>query len=82
MATQKVVHLHFKDSFDSANAKSDYFFGSVKAIYDYLPEELIGIKYKSLVNAIRERGEDFYENKHCTIRVGVLQTKKQINKRQ
>lgn len=75
MAKQKIVHLHLKDP----TAKdTDFFFGSIKAIFDNVSEDCIGIKYKSLTNALR--GQDFYENKRCTVRIGQLITRQQSKK--
>lgn len=76
MAKQKVVHLHFKKP--SETDAEDYFFGSIKAIYDSLSEARVGIKYKSLTNALRDT--DTYENKMCVIKTGTLITKRQTNK--
>lgn len=67
----KVVHLHLKTDISSIK---DWYFGSLKAIYDRFDEADIGIKYKSLTNAIRGKSE--YENKHISIRIGVIQRKK------
>lgn len=68
MELSKVVHVHFKVPYEGM---TDLYFGSLKAIYAQVPEDIIGIKYKSLTNAIR--GKDCYENKSCKIRIGVLQ---------
>ncbi|MCM1217629.1 MAG: hypothetical protein NC548_24320 [Lachnospiraceae bacterium] len=68
----KIVYLHLNVPI---NDKTDFFFSSVKAIFDFVPEEAIGIKYKSLTNALR--GRDFYKNKHCIVRIDTLHTKKQ-----
>ena len=57
----------------------DFYFGCIKAIFDFVTEDVIGIKYKSLTNALR--GRDFYENKHCTVRVSSLITKQQTKNR-
>lgn len=76
MATQKIVHLHMKIPIDG---KCDFYFGCIKAIFDFASEEVVGIKYKSLTNALR--GRDFYENKHCTVRVSSLITKQQTKNR-
>lgn len=67
----KVVHLHLKTDISSTK---DFYFGSLKAIYDRFDEADIGIKYKSLTNAIRGRSE--YENKSISIRIGMMQRKK------
>lgn len=76
MATQKIVHLHMKIPTDG---NTDFYFGSIKAIFDSITEDDVGIKYKSLTNALR--GRDFYENKHCTVRVSSLITKQQSKNR-
>lgn len=67
----KVVHLHLKTDISSTK---DFYFGSLKAIYDRFDEADIGIKYKSLTNAIHGRSE--YENKSISIRIGMMQRKK------
>lgn len=73
----KVIHLHLKEPL---NGESDYYYGSLKAIYDYIPQDLIGITYKALTNAIR--GKTDYENKRCTIHIGTMERKKQTNSTQ
>ncbi len=55
---------------------TDLYFSSVKAIYDQVPDSAIGIKYRSLTNAIR--GKERYENKYCIVCVGELQRKSNI----
>lgn len=76
MATQKIVHLHMKIAIDG---ECDFYLGSIKAIFDHISEDAVGIRYKSLTNALR--GRDFYENKHCTVRVSSLITKQHTKKR-
>lgn len=78
MATQKIVHLHLKMPPNTCD--SDLYFGSIKAIFDLFTEEDIGIKYKSLTNALR--GRNLYENKHCIIRVSALISKQQKRQNQ
>jgi len=68
----KVVHLHLKEPF---NGESDFYFGSLKAIFDTVPHEAIRISYKYLTNAIH--GKDLFENKRCTIRIAHLERKQQ-----
>lgn len=63
----KIIHLHLKSD---AIPEKDWFFGSLKAIYDQFDEEVIGIRYKSLTNAIRGKTE--YENKKVIIRIGKI----------
>ena len=66
----KVVHLKLNEPHDG---QTDFYFGSLKAIYDAIPHNEIGIAYKSLTNAIR--GKNYYENKKVVIRIGVLYRK-------
>lgn len=68
----KVVHLKLKEPH---NGYTDFYFGSLKAVYDCIPQNKVGIAYKSLTNALRGKSE--YENKHCTIKVGQLKQKTQ-----
>ena len=68
----KVVHLKLNEPH---NGEIDFFFGSLKAIYDNIPQYKVGIGYKSLTNALRGKSE--YENKKCTIKVGQLKQKSQ-----
>ena len=68
----KVVHIKLKEPH---NGETDFYCGSLKAIYDCIPQDKVGIAYKSLTNALRGKSE--YENKHCTIKVGLLKQKSQ-----
>ena len=61
------------------DGKCDFYFGCIKAIFDFTSEVAVGIKYKSLTNALR--GRDFYENKQCTVRISSLITKQQTKNR-
>ena len=73
----KVVHVHLKEPH---NGESDFYFGSLKAIYDSIPRDRAGIAYKSLTNALRGKGE--YRNKKCVIKVRELHQHPQTNKQQ
>ena len=66
----KVVHVELKEPYEG---KIHYYYGSKAAIYDYLPEAVIGIKKESLWNVDLEKGE--YKNRLCTIRSGILRRK-------
>lgn len=70
----KVIHVELKEPF---NGKRHYYFGSKAAIYEYLSEDLIGVKKESLWNVDLNKVE--YQNKYCTIRMGVL-TRKQTER--
>lgn len=62
MESRKIVHVHLNEPYEG---KSDYYFGSLAAIYASLPEEVVGIKYKSLTAKKFSR----YENKRCVVNV-------------
>lgn len=63
----KIIHLNLKEPF---NGEHDYYFGSIIAIYNVIPAELLGIGYKSLTNALR--GRERYYNKRISIHVSTL----------
>nr|UWI25172.1 MAG: hypothetical protein [Bacteriophage sp.] len=67
-----VIHVELRKPY---NGNTHYYFGSKAAIYDTLPEELVGISIASLWNVDLTSGE--YSNKHCIIRMGKLKRKKQ-----
>lgn len=64
----KIVHLHLNEPHEG---QTDFYFGSIKAIYDTMPKETVGITYKALTAAILKKGGK-YENTKCTIDVGQL----------
>lgn len=66
----KVIHVELNEPYQG---EKHYYFGSKTAIYDHLPENIIGIKKGSLWNVDLEKGE--YKNRHCIIRMGVLRRK-------
>lgn len=68
----KVIHLHLNEPH---NGETDFYFGSLKAIYDLIPYDTIRISYKALTNAIHGKTE--YTNKRCTIRIRELIRKEQ-----
>lgn len=67
----KIIHIELKDPYQD---KQHYYYGSKAAIYDELPENIVGIKKESLWNVDLEKGE--YKNRLCTIRFGILRRKK------
>lgn len=75
MESKKIIHLELKEPKDG---KSDYYFGSLLAIYDSLQKEDVGITYKSLTNALR--GKETYENQKCVIRIGIVERKAHTKK--
>ena len=74
MESRKVVHVHLHEPFEG---KTDYYFGSLAAIYASLPEEVVGIKYKSLTAKKFSR----YENKRCVVIVDEIKRKHQNEKK-
>jgi hypothetical protein len=72
MESNKIVHLHLKEPY---NEKQDFYFGSLKAIYDCIPEDVVGVKYTSLKS---RKCADVYENRKCVIKIDVIQRKKQV----
>lgn len=66
----KVIHVELNEPYLD---KKHYYYGSKAAIYDELPEDVVGIKKESLWNVDLEKGE--YKNRLCTIRFGVLRRK-------
>lgn len=67
----KVVHVHFLTN-QSTNIQ-DWYFGSLKAIFDRFDRDEMGITYRSLTNAMR--GQTTYKNKMVEIDIGKLQRK-------
>lgn len=66
----KVIHIELKEPFDG---KRHFYFGSKTAIYELFTPEHIGISKESLWN--QDLDEKEYENKLCTIRMGLLRRK-------
>ena len=69
----KVVHVRMKDPFEG---QSDFYFGSIKAIYDSIPQDRIGISYKSLTNHGIKGNR--YENSLCSIDIGMMKRKSNV----
>mgnify|MGYP001199971878 CR=1 FL=1 len=58
---RKVIHVYIYDT------NSNYYFGSLTAIYIVLTPDQVGIKYQSLKNYFNSSGSNEYRNKKCTI---------------
>lgn len=71
MVYNTIIHLHIKQ--DVTN--TDYYYGSIAAIYEQWNRDVMGINYDSLCNALRKN--DVYENKNVIVRCGKLVRKKQ-----
>lgn len=68
--TEKIIHVELKKPY---KGKKNYYFGSMSAIYEEIPENIIGIKLISLWNVDLKASE--YSNNFCTIRMDVLKRK-------
>lgn len=66
----KVIHIELEIPYKD---KKHYYYGSKAAIYQHLPEEIVGIKLESLWNVDLDQEE--YKNRLCTIRMGTLRRK-------
>ena len=68
---RKVIHVELNNPYAD---KCHWYFGSITAIYDTLPIDVVGIAHTSLWNVLAKNGE--YKTKTATIRIGVLHSKK------
>ena len=66
---RKVIHVELNDPY---NGQQHYYFGSVAAIYDILPKDIVGISKEALWSALKYGG---YRGRKAIIRKGVLATK-------
>lgn len=67
---RKVVHVKLIDP--PAQYRENYYFGSIAAIYDKLPKEVVGISKQSLWG---ELANGLYKGRKATIRREVMRTK-------
>lgn len=67
---RKVVHVELNKPY---NDKRHWYFGSISAIYDTLPVDVVGIAHTSLWNVLSKNGK--HTTKAATIRLGVLHSK-------
>lgn len=68
---RKVIHVELKEPY---NGHRNYYFGSVAAIYDTLPVEIVGIGAGGLWNTFSKENE--YKGRLATIRNRHLLSKK------
>ncbi|NDV96938.1 hypothetical protein D0T84_18790 [Dysgonomonas sp. 521] len=69
-----IYHVHFFGVDDIT--QSDYYFGSISAIFEHFEKSEIGIQASSLYNYnFDEVTNPIYENKKCRIRKSILITK-------
>jgi len=70
-----VYHVHLFDVSDDIT-QSDYYFGSISAIFEHFDKSVVGIQASSLYNYnFDEITNPIYENKKCRIRKSTLITK-------
>lgn len=68
---RRIIHVRLIDP--QPPYKEDYYFGSVAAVYDTLPKEIVGISKMSVWNSLRKC--DVYNGKKAVIKRGKLYTK-------
>lgn len=61
--TEKIIKVEFTEPIDG---KSEYYFGSLSAIYDVFTREQMGCVLYTLWNASIKEGKP-YKNKRCTV---------------
>ena len=66
---RKVIHVELKEPY---KGKNHYYFGSITAIYELLPTEVVGVSKESLWNVLKN-GE--HKGRKTIIRYGTLHTK-------
>lgn len=66
---RKVVHVELREPY---LGKCHYYFGSVSAIYDVLPADVVGLSKASLWNVLKD-GE--HSGRKSVIRCGLLYAK-------
>lgn len=69
---RKVIHVELNEPY---NNKHHWYFGSILAIYDTLPVDVVGIAHTSLWNVLSKNGK--YTTKTATIRLGFFARSKQ-----
>lgn len=65
---RKVIHVYIIDQ------DKNYYFGSMKAIYNVLTVDQVGLQYQSLINYYSANDTEEFRNNKCIIRKGVLIT--------
>ena len=76
MESKKIIHVHLIDQ--SFNGQTDFYFGSVAAIYDKLNHYVLGIRQRSLMQSLwKNRG--MFENPRCRVNSGEIIRKTRNN---
>lgn len=66
---RSVVYVHLHEPYQG---ECDWFFGSVSAIYDQLPESVVGVKAKSMWGRFKD---GIYRTRKAIIKRGVIHAK-------
>lgn len=69
MPNQKVIHIILNEPY---NGQSVFYFGSVAAVYEHLPGEVLGVQYRTLCNALN--ASPIYRGRKFTASTGRLLT--------
>lgn len=76
MESKKVIHVHLIGQ--SFNGQTDFYFGSVAAIYEKLTNDILGIRQNSLMQSLwKNKGR--YENIRCRVTSGEIIRKSRKN---
>ncbi len=76
MKQNNVIHVELKEPYQG---KKNWYFGSIAAIYEQLPKEVIGAGKEWLWQCLR--GKEEYETKKAVVRRSKVITKQQQNVR-
>lgn len=68
-AKTKVIHVSLRDMYQG---KTNYYFGSVKAIYAILPLEIVGVKEQAVRQKMYKTKSRVVSFKKCTITADYL----------
>lgn len=68
MESKKVIHVHLINQ--TFRERSDFYFGSVAAIYEVLNHYVLGVRYRTLAQSLHDNGE--FENARCRVTSGEM----------
>lgn len=69
---RKVVHVELREPY---NGRQHWYFGSLAAIYDHIPAEVMGVSLKTIWS---HKAQNLYLGKKATVRIDKLLTKRKI----
>ncbi len=76
MESKKVIHVHLIGQL--FNGQTDFYFGSVAAVYETLNHRVLGIRQSSLMQSLWKSG-GVYENPRCRVTSGKIIRKTRKN---